>query len=111
MKGLEVARRFFNEWGLPYLRSEFPQLSERAACFLCEGSQSLGHDDELSRDHGWGPAFKVVLTGEDGRRFGRRLRKEINQAAPREWAGYRYLGRFRQKDNEGSDSAPTPTDS
>lgn len=90
MKGLEIARRFFEEWGLPYLRSEFPRISERAACFLCGGSQSLGNDDHLSQDHSWGPMFSIVLTGRDMHRWGARLKEEINTAAPKEWLGYRF---------------------
>jgi hypothetical protein len=91
-KGLEVAQRFFEEWALPYLRSEFPQISERCACLICGGSQSMGNDDELSRDHGWGPSFGIVLRGEDKRRWGQHLVREINNAAPREWLGEKYRG-------------------
>ena len=89
-KGLAVARTFFTEWGLPYLRSEFSSVSERAGCFLFGGSQSLGNDDELSRDHGWGLEFSIVLPPEDMHGAGRRLRKEVDQAAPTEWRGIRF---------------------
>jgi len=88
VKGLEVARRFFDEWGLVYLRSEFPRISERVAAFVYGGSQSLGNDDELSCDHGWGPGFTLVLTGQDMRRYGPKLRKAIESDAPTEWLGY-----------------------
>lgn len=90
MNGLEIARRFFDEWGLPYLRSEFPQISERVAGILFGGSQSLGNDDELSRDHGWGPGLTLILTAEDMRRFGQRLRKSLDRDAPREWVGQKW---------------------
>ncbi len=89
MNGLELARSFFDGWGLPYLRSEFQQISERVAAFICGASQSLGNDDELSRDHGWGPGFGLVLTGEDMRRFGQRLRKALSKDIPKEWLGYK----------------------
>ena len=92
MKGLEVARAFFHEWGLVYLRSEFPEISERVAGVLCGSSQSLGHDDELSRDHGWGPGFSLILTSEDMRRYGRQLRKLMQKEAPRIWRGYEWRG-------------------
>ena len=92
LKGLQIAEQFFHEWGLPYLRSEFPQISERVVCFVCGGSQSLGNDDRLSHDHGWGPSFQVVLTGDDFRRWGRRLSRAINECAPRQWAGAEYRG-------------------
>ncbi len=90
VKGLDVARQFFGEWGLPYLRSEFPEISERIAAFLCGGSQSLGNDDEASRDHGWGPGFGMVLTGEDMKRYGQKLRNRLKEDAPNNWHGYRW---------------------
>lgn len=90
LKGLEVAQRFFDAWGLAYLRAEFPEISERAACFLCGGSQSLGNDDDLSRDHGWGPMFTILLTGQDHKRYGQKLHRAINAAAPKAWLGYRF---------------------
>lgn len=86
--GLEVARSFFDEWGLPFLRAEFPQVSERAACFLYGGSQSLGNDDLLSRDHGWGPQFTIVLLERDYDLLGPKLRESINKAALKEWNGH-----------------------
>ena len=88
-KGLDVARSFFEGWGLPYLQAEYPHLVDRVASVVCGRSQSLGHDDELSRDHDWGPQFTLVLTGDDMRRYGRWLSQRISAAAPKEWDGYR----------------------
>ncbi|MBT4499945.1 MAG: DUF4037 domain-containing protein [Gemmatimonadetes bacterium] len=87
-KGLEVAQDFFQHWGLPFLQKEYPHLVDRVASLICGGSQSLGNDDELSRDHGWGPHFDLVLTGEDMKCYGRSLERQINEAAPNEWRGY-----------------------
>ena len=92
-KGMEVARSFFQGWGLPYLRADSPELVERVAAVVCGGSQCLGNDDELSRDHGWGPHFTLILTGEDMRRYGRGLSLRINRAAPRKWEGHELRGR------------------
>lgn len=88
VKGLDVARSFFEGWGLPYLQAEYPHLINRVAGLLCTRSQSLGNDDDLSRDHDWGPQFALVLTGDDMRRHGRWLSQRINDAAPRGWDGY-----------------------
>jgi len=90
MKGLEIARRFFHEWGLPYLRRNHPRLCDRVAAVVCGGSQSLGNDDELSVGHGWGPGLDLILTTEDYKHLGRRLRRSIRDAAPEEWLGYRW---------------------
>ena len=65
LNGLEVAHRFFAEWGLPFLQEHFPGPAEHTAAGLFRGSQVLGADDALSRDHGWGPMFLLLLTEED----------------------------------------------
>ncbi len=64
MKGLEISREFFFEWGLPWLRREWPDLVDRAAAGRINGSDVIGADDRLSQDHDWGPRFRLWLTQE-----------------------------------------------
>lgn len=55
--GLALSRLFF-EASLPMLRERIPDVLERSAAGLVgEGSECLGLDDDISRDHDWGPAF------------------------------------------------------
>ena len=71
MKGLELARRYWLEVGEPALTAACPRAMERAAVGLVgEGSECLGYDDTLSRDHDWGPGFCVWLTRDDMDRWG-----------------------------------------
>ena len=86
-EGLQIAQKFCQKWVLPFLETEFPDLHDRSACVLFGGSQSLGNDDVLSRDHGWGPAFELFLTNADARQYGRQLQRALNEAAPRNWQG------------------------
>jgi catechol 2,3-dioxygenase-like lactoylglutathione lyase family enzyme len=51
VKGLEIARDFFSSWGRPFLTAEFPDLADRVAAGRILGSDVLGGDDEISRDH------------------------------------------------------------
>lgn len=90
MKGQEVSRRFFEEWGLPYIREHFPQLEHRVAAGLFNTSQAIGADDELSRDHNWGPAFQLFLTDSDYAEHGEALWEQIIRDAPDEWMGWRH---------------------
>lgn len=90
MKGLEISRRFFLEWGLPYLEAEFPRLVDRIAAGRVGGSDIIGADDEWSRDHDWGPLFSLFLTEQDYRQHGAALRKAINAAAPESFLGHRH---------------------
>jgi len=84
-EGLQVAQEFCQKWILPFLETEFPDLHDRSACVLFGGSQSLGNDDALSRDHGWGPAFELFLTNADTRQYGKLLQRALSEAAPRNW--------------------------
>ncbi len=66
MNGLELCRAFYEEYGRPMLEEQFPGfLPQLAAGFFGSGSQCLGYDDEVSRDHDFGPGFCLFLPGED----------------------------------------------
>ena len=57
MKGLELCREYFENYGRAMLE-EFPEIKDRIAVGLAgEGSECLGFDDELSRDHDFEPAL------------------------------------------------------
>lgn len=92
MKGLTIAREFFTSWGDPYMKSQFPDLAGRIAAGRILGSDVLGGDDEISRDHDWGPQFDLFLSADDYARFGEKLADAMNAAAPNPWKGYRLAG-------------------
>jgi hypothetical protein len=92
MKGLEISRDFFFGWGLPFLEREFPHLVHRIAAGRLRGSEALGGDDEISRDHNWGPQFDLYLSADDYAIFGNQLSDTINAVAPNPWNGYRLAG-------------------
>jgi len=92
MKGLEIARDFFFSWGRPFLTAQFPDLAGRIAAGRVSGSDVLGGDDEISRDHNWGPQFDLFLSAQDFAAFGEHLSQKMNAAAPNPWKGYRLDG-------------------
>lgn len=88
LTGLEMARSYFAEWGLPFLRQHFPSISERVAAGIWRGSQIFGADDALSRDHGWGAMFTLVLTEQDFQSTAERLGQALLKHAPTAWNGF-----------------------
>lgn len=65
MKGLELARDYFERCGRPMLERDFPELMPFLAAGLCgSGSECFGWDDEVSRDHDFEPGFCLFLPEE-----------------------------------------------
>ena len=91
MKGLELSRRYYEEYGRPMLREQFPDAEPFLAVGLAGGgSECLGFDDGISEDHDFGPGFCLWLPGEDvvDRRTAFRLERAY-AALPAEFEGYR----------------------
>lgn len=88
MQGLELSRLYYEENCAPLLEMEFPQLLPRVAAGLVgEGSECLGFDDALSRDHDWGAAVCLWLSAEDFAAQGQALAQALT-TLPRHVRGY-----------------------
>ena len=74
------------------MQEHFPELVDRTAAGLFRGSQVLGAEDVLSRDHGRGPMFLLLLIQQDYAAQGQVLKQAMVGAAPQEWLVYRYCG-------------------
>lgn len=65
MKGLELARGFYEEYGAPMIHREFPEWEGVIAVGLVgAGSECFGFDDALSRDHDFEPGFCMFIPDE-----------------------------------------------
>lgn len=65
MKGIEISKAFFEEYGKPMLENEFPSLLPYLAAGLFgSGSECFGFDDGISRDHDFEPGFCLFLPDE-----------------------------------------------
>ncbi len=79
-KGLDLCEAFYHEYGEPMLRSHFPAyLPFIAAGMVGEGSECLGFDDEISRDHDFGPGFCLFLTDSVYEEIGEELQAEYDR--------------------------------
>ncbi len=74
MQGIELSRRYYEEFGIPMIKEQFSEFEGRIAVGLAgAGSDCFGFDDEISRDHDFGAGFCLWLTDEDNDLFGFRL--------------------------------------
>ncbi|MBQ9805781.1 MAG: DUF4037 domain-containing protein [Clostridia bacterium] len=90
MKGLELAKQFYLEYGAPMLHKDFPHLEHLVAVGLVgSGSECFGFDDAISADHDFEPAFCLFLPDEDliDRREAFALERAYAKL-PREFMGY-----------------------
>ena len=83
VQGLALARTYFVELVSPVLRQEFPNLGY-AAAHLGTGSDVLGLDDEMSRDHDWGLRLQLFV----GERDVDRVSVTLDQQLPQRFRGF-----------------------
>ncbi len=88
MKGLDLSREYYEGHGIPMIRDGFGGYEDRiAAGCVGPGSECFGFDDEISRDHDWGPGFCLWLTVEDYAQIGQDLQEAYNRLPP-EFKGF-----------------------
>ena len=90
MQGLELSRRYFETYGAPMLREQFPEWADRLAVGLVgSGSECFGFDDAVSQDHDFEPGFCIFLPEEEllDRRTAFRMERAY-AALPKEYLGF-----------------------
>lgn len=84
MKCHEFCQALFDERFLPLLQERFPQILPKLSIGVVgAGSEVLGADDELSRDHSWGPGSCRFFVPEGVTQAQREdLAQELSNAVP-----------------------------
>lgn len=91
MTGLELARAYWETYGVPMIHEQFPEYEEIVAAALTgSGSECYGFDDEVSLDHDFEPGFCLFIPGEEI--MDRRTAFQMERAyakLPSEFEGFR----------------------
>lgn len=91
MKGIELSKAYFEEYGKPMLEKDFHDCLDRIAVGLVgHGSECFGFDDDISLDHDFEPGFCIWLTDEDEKAFGFKLFRAYSKL-PKEFMGVKCL--------------------
>lgn len=64
LPGLDLSQRFYEQVVSPLLARDYPELPH-TACLIGYGSDVIGFDTPMSRDHMWGPRM-ILFLAEDG---------------------------------------------
>ena len=94
MNGLALSKSYFEEYGLPMLKEQFPDLVPYLAVGLVgSGSERFGFDDEVSKDHDFEPGFCIFLPSEEVvDRKAEFLLERAYAKLPRDYMGFRRSG-------------------
>ena len=66
LKGLDLSKKYFEEFGRSMLEEKFHDILPFLAVGLSgSGSECFGYDDEVSRDHDFEPGFCIFIPDED----------------------------------------------
>ena len=91
IKGIELAKMFYEEYGIPMIHEKFPEYEDKIAVGLVgEGSDRFGFDDEYSRDHDFGPGFCMWVTKATYAEIGEKLQEEYDKL-PKKYMGIKCM--------------------
>ena len=91
IKGLELSKRYFYDIVLPEFEKKLNDIFSLCAFGLVgEGSECYGYDDELSKDHDFGPSVCIWLRKDDYLKYQDRI-NEILKNLPKTYLGFQEL--------------------
>lgn len=87
MKGLELSKNFYLEFGKKAIEEQFGEYKDRIAVGLVgEGSECFGYDDDISKDHDFDAGFCLWICDEDEKKIGFKLERAYAKL-PKEYMG------------------------
>ncbi len=86
--GLDLCREYYETYGKPMIIEQFAEYQDKIATGLCgEGSDCFGFDDEISRDHDWGPGFAIWVSEDVYAQIGEAL-QDAYEKLPNRFKGF-----------------------
>ncbi|MDE7321388.1 MAG: DUF4125 family protein [Lachnospiraceae bacterium] len=101
MTGLELCRRYYEEYGKPMIAEKFQAYESAIAVGLVgKGSDCFGYDDIQSRDHDFGPRFIMWVSKKVYSEIGEELQAAYEKL-PRRYMGVDRIETFHGRDRSG----------
>lgn len=86
MNGLLLSEKYYNEVLKDYIKKEFKDL-KIAVGLMGYGSECYGYDDNISRDHDFQVMPVILLSNEDYKIYGEKLKKHLSKL-PKTYMGF-----------------------
>ncbi|OGS06952.1 MAG: hypothetical protein A2270_00765 [Elusimicrobia bacterium RIFOXYA12_FULL_51_18] len=87
ISGIKLSRLFYKKTVAPILHIRFPRLNYSAG-LLGAGSEVLGYDTPVSRDHDWGPKVFIFLSKTSHNEIKEKIAKVLSTNLPHSFLGY-----------------------
>lgn len=88
MKGLELSKKYFYDIVLPAFKKNLKHILPFCAFGLVgEGSECFSYDDEISRDHDFGPSVCIWLKEDDYVKYSDEI-NSVLEGLPKEFKGF-----------------------
>ncbi|MDU1708225.1 MAG: DUF4037 domain-containing protein, partial [Anaerococcus vaginalis] len=89
MNGIELSKKYFNDIAYPLFKNNCPEILDLCSIGLVgEGSECFGLDDEISKDHDFGPEFCMWLKEDDVKIYKDKI-EFLLEKLPKEFLGYK----------------------
>jgi hypothetical protein len=98
--GLDLSESFYLEIVQPILAQRLPQLKYTCA-LIGAGSEVLGFDTEMSRDHDWGPRLLLFVKPDDLTSLGPEIKNVLHEELPQEFRGLKTRYRLSKPGVDG----------
>ena len=85
--GLKLSKLYYEKEVKLILNKHFPDLKHIAGLFGW-GSEVLGYDTAISRDHNWGPTIFIFLSEKDYPKLKDKMNKVLAENLPYDFMGY-----------------------
>lgn len=86
---IKPSHKFFEQIVRPFLKEHFPQEFDQMTCGIFGyGSECLGIDDNISRDHHWGIRIDILMPDEMFRTRSKEILTKLENKMPNTFAGF-----------------------
>lgn len=91
MNGIDLSKKYFYDIAYPIFKKNCPEILDISSIGLVgEGSECFGLDDDISKDHDFGPGFCIWLRDDDVKIYKNKI-ESLLEKMPKEFLGYKRI--------------------